>query len=220
MYTDQILCGEAASLLSSCQAESVDLVVTDPPYLVGYKDREGRTLLNDDNPQGVLPVYEQLFRVLKDNSYCISFYGWNAIAAFSQAWEQAGFRTIGHIVWPKSYTSKAGHMQYRHESAFVLAKGFPRKPDNPISDVQSWVYSGNRAHPTEKAVGILAPLIRSFSRPGDLVLDPFSGSGSTAVAAALNDRRYLAIELEERYCTLARKRLAGVATSAALTAAA
>lgn len=220
MYTDQILCGEAAALLSSCPAKRVDLVVTDPPYLVNYRDRTGRTLLNDDNPQGVLPVYEQLFRVLKDDSYCISFYGWNAIAAFSQTWEQAGFRTVGHIVWPKSYTSRAGHMRYQHESAFVLAKGFPRKPDDPISDVQPWAYSGNRAHPTEKAVSILAPLIRSFSKPGDLVLDPFSGSGSTAVAAALNGRRYLGIELEERYCALARRRLEGVANSAGLKTAA
>jgi site-specific DNA-methyltransferase (adenine-specific) len=77
--------------------------------------------------------------------------------------------------------------------------------------VQPWQYSGNRAHPTEKAVGILKPLIRAFSQRGDLVLDPFSGSGSTAVAAALTGRRYLAIELEARYCAVAKRRLQGVA---------
>jgi DNA modification methylase len=49
----------------------------------------------------------------------------------------------------------------------------------------------NRAHPTEKAVSILTPLIQAFSKRGDLVLDPFSGSGSTAVAAALSGRRYI-----------------------------
>jgi len=92
----------------------------------------------------------------------------------------------------------------------VLAKGWPPRPEQPISDVLEWEYSGNKRHPTEKAVSVIAPLVRGFSKPGDLVLDPFSGSGSTAVAAALNDRKYCGIELEERYCELAQTRLQGV----------
>ena len=126
------------------------------------------------------------------------------------AWRGAGFRVVGHIVWPKSYHSGARYLQYTHEQAYVLAKGRPSVPDKPIPDVQPWAYSGNRAHPTEKAVSVLAPLVRAFSQPGDLVCDPFSGSGSTAVAAALSGRRYLGIELEEHYCDHARNRLAGV----------
>ena len=81
---------------------------------------------------------------------------------------------------------------------------------HPISDVQSWIYSGNRSHPTEKSVEILKPLVEAFSQPGDLICDPFSGSGSTAVAAALLGRSYLGFEIEEKYCQLAEKRLAGV----------
>ena len=57
----------------------------------------------------------------------------------------------------------------------------------------------------------IEPIIQTFSRPGDLVLDPFSGPGSTLVAAALSGRSYLGIELESRYCQLAEKRLAGAA---------
>ena len=94
--------------------------------------------------------------------------------------------------------------------AFLLAKGNPNPPQNPLPDVQRWSYTGNKSHPTEKAVSIISPLIESFSKPGDLVLAPFSGSGTTAVAAALLGRRYLGIELERRYCELARRRLAGI----------
>lgn len=84
-------------------------------------------------------------------------------------------------------------------------------PTCPIEDVQPWEYTGNKSHPTEKAVSILTPLIEAFSFKGELVLDPFSGSGSTSVAAARSGRRYIGIELERKYCDLARKRLAGTA---------
>ena len=210
MHINQIICGEAAHTLSAFPSKSIDLAVADPPYLGRYRDRYGRTLANDDNPEAVLSVYDEIYRVLKPGSYCVTFYGWTAIAGFAGAWADAGFKTVGHIVWPKSYASRRSHTLYQHESAFVLAKGWPEKPDNPISDVQPWEYSGNKEHPTEKAVSVIAPLVRSFSKPGDLVLDPFSGSGTTAVAAALNGRDYIGIELEQKYCDLARRRLAGV----------
>lgn len=147
---------------------------------------------------------------MKPDSYCISFYGWNAVAEFSDAWVKAGFKIVGQIVWPKSYASSSGHTRYHHESAYVLVKGYPPKPLDPISDVQKWQYSGNTHHPTEKAVSVLTPLVRAFSKPGDIVLDPFAGSGSTAVAAALSNRQYIGIELEQRYCKLAQARLRGV----------
>jgi len=97
----------------------------------------------------------------------------------------------------------------RHEQAYLLAKGNPPRPTMPLDDVRPWIYTGNRLHPTEKAVGILTPLIESFSQPGDLVLDPFAGSGSTCVAAALSNRRTIGIELDQRYAAPAQKRLDG-----------
>jgi site-specific DNA-methyltransferase (adenine-specific) len=207
--TNRIIHGEAAAQLSQMPNQCIDLIITDPPYLVGYRDRFGRTVANDQNPDGVLPAFPEMARVLRDNRYMILFCGWRAIDQFSAAWTQAGLRAVGQIFWSKNYTSSTWHTECRHESAWLLAKGFPAKPADPISDVQEWSYTGNRAHPTEKSVDILAPLVRAYSKPGDVVLDPFSGSGSTSVAAALNGRRYIEIELEESYCQYARHRLAG-----------
>lgn len=209
MQKNQIIHGEAANELSKMASGSVDLVVTDPPYLVNYKDRTGRTLKNDNDADGVLPVFEPMAQVLKYNAYCICFCGWSALPKFTAAWEAAGFRIVGQIVWKKRYASRKGYTEYRHETAYVLAKGNPAKPACPISDVQDWVYSGNKRHPTEKAVEVIAPLIRCFSKSGDLVLDPFSGSGSTSVAAVLNDREFIGIELEEAHCETARGRVGG-----------
>ena len=149
--------------------------------------------------------------MLKPDTFCISFYGWNRVDAFFHAWKRAGFTPVGHIVWRKNYASSTGFLKACHEQAYVLAKGRPAKPASPPDNVRPWEYTGNRAHPTEKAVSILEPLVQTFSRPGGLVLDSFSGSGSTLVAAALSGRSYLGIELESRYCQLAEKRLAGAA---------
>jgi site-specific DNA-methyltransferase (adenine-specific) len=119
------------------------------------------------------------------------------------------FRRSAYIVWHKSYASSVRFFRYRHKQAYVLAKGRPSLPAEPLSDVQPWIYSGNRSHPTEKAVGILKPLIEAFTKTGQVVLDPFAGSGST-LAAALAGRSYIGVELEAKYCELIERRLAGV----------
>lgn len=209
---NKIICGEAAPILKTFEAESVNLVVTDAPYLCNYKDRSGRQVKNDtvDSEAAVLSVIPEIYRVLKPDSYFVLFCGWLAIPQFSNAWAQAGFGVGGQIVWPKQYASSARHLECRQESAWVLTKGRPRLRGQVLPDVMEWTYSGNRFHPTEKAVEIIKPLVRSFSKQGDVVLDPFLGSGTTAVAAALTDRQYIGVELEARYCALAERRLAGV----------
>lgn len=208
--TNEIISGDAIGLASQIPDTTLDAVITDPPYGVRYKDRSGRQVRNDDDISAILPVFGELYRALKPGTFCISFYGWNKADSFMQAWRNAGFRIAGHLVWTKDYASNQGYVRYSHEQAYILTKGRPERPVHPISDVQSWIYSGNRSHPTEKSVEILKPLVEAFSQPGDLICDPFSGSGSTAVAAALLGRSYLGFEIEEKYCQLAEKRLAGV----------
>lgn len=205
---NKILQGDCTRVLRQLPNEHVDLIVTDPPYGVRYQDRFGRTVANDDDPSRILGAFTDLYRVLKPDSLCISFYGWGLVDDFFRAWRSAGFRPVGHIVWMKDYASRERFLRYRHESAYLLAKGRPALPRKPLDDIQPWVYSGNNDHPTQKAVRILTPLIETFSERGQLVLDPFAGSGSTLVAALITGRRYLGIELEQKYCALMRERLA------------
>jgi DNA modification methylase len=208
---NQVLQGDCTRVLRQLPDDCVDLIVTDPPYGVRYQDRFGRTIANDDDPSRILGAFTDLYRVLKPDSLCISFYGWGLVDDFFRAWRTAGFRPVGHIVWVKEYASRARFLRYRHEQAFLLAKGRPALPAAPLDDIQPWVYSGNTDHPTQKSVRILTPLIETFTRRGALVLDPFAGSGSTLVAALITGRRYLGIELEQKYCVLARDRLAYLA---------
>jgi site-specific DNA-methyltransferase (adenine-specific) len=198
--------GDCIDLLKRFPENAVDLIVTDPPYIVNYRSRDGRGIINDDSDAWLKPAFEQLYRVLKPDSMCISFYGWNMIDRFMTEWKNAGFTPVGHIVFQKRYTSNSRFLKYQHESAFLLAKGRPPIPQHPMPDVQPWTYTGNRLHPTEKPVPVLTQLIQSFSRPGDIVLDPFMGSGSTIAAAQSIGRRSIGIELDRQYFDIAAKR--------------
>jgi site-specific DNA-methyltransferase (adenine-specific) len=80
-------------------------------------------------------------------------------------------------------------------------------PEKPISDVIEFNYTANTLHPTQKSVLALSPIIATFSKPGDLVLDPFCGSGSTLEAARKLGRDWLGIELNRGYHAVAMRRL-------------
>jgi hypothetical protein len=80
-----------------------------------------------------------------------------------------------------------GYTKAHHKVAYLLAKGVPPKPVNPIPDILRWKYTGNKIHPTPKPVSVLLRLVNAFSAPGAVVLDPFCGSGSSLVAAGWPD---------------------------------
>lgn len=194
----------------STENNGIDFILTDPPYLVGFRDRQGRTIAGDKTDEWLQPACNEMYRVLKKDALMVSFYGWNRVDRFMAAWKNAGFSVVGHLVFTKNYTSKAAYVGYRHECAYVLAKGRPALPQKPLPDVLGWKYSGNRHHPTEKPVTSLQPLIESFTHPNAIVLDPFAGSGSTCVAALQSGRRYIGIELLEQYHRAGQQRLAAV----------
>jgi hypothetical protein len=113
---------------------------------------------------------------------------------------------------PQQYSSKSRFFHYQHEQAYLLAKGRPPMPKQPLSDGVAMPYSGNKLHPTQKPVTALFPLICTFTLPGELVLDPFAGSGSTCAAALLANRRFIGTELDDVYCEAATARIVRVQT--------
>jgi adenine-specific DNA-methyltransferase len=156
------------------------------------------------------PVFAEIYRVLADDTFAVSFYGWPHADRFITAWRAAGFRIVGHFAFPKRYTPKTLLVRYQHECAYLLAKGTPKEPAYVIGDVIDWTYSGNHPHPTQKPLGVLMPLVEAFSAPGGLVLDPFAGSGSSLAAARLLGRAWLGIDCDAGYHAIARERLENV----------
>jgi len=206
-YINRIIHGDCIAVMKTMPAESVDLIATDPPYLVRYQSRDGRSIVNDENSEWLVPAYSEMYRVLKNNRFLVSFYSWNKVDYFFSAWKQAGFRVVGHLVWVKNYHSNERFVRYSHEAAYLLAKGEPEKPQTALRDVLDWTYTGDELHPTQKPVMALLPVILAFSKVGDIVLDPFSGSGTTAVAARSLGRRFIGIELDKTYAGISEERL-------------
>ncbi len=170
-----ILHGDCVTLMDTLPANSVDFILTDPPYLVNYRPRSGQSIANDNGNDWLQPAANGMYRVLKPDALCVSFYGWPHADLFMAAWRKAGFRPVGHITFVKRYASSRGYLRGQHEMAYLLAKGRPPKPKRPISDVIEFAYTGNVHAPDAKAHRCLAPLDRVLHASRRFGVRPVSG---------------------------------------------
>jgi site-specific DNA-methyltransferase (adenine-specific) len=193
---------------------SIDLAMSDAPYLIGYESRfanKFRPIANDKNGHGVISEYlVQCHRVLKQNSAAYLFASWHHIDFFKQEFEKH-FRLKNILVWNKNVHGVGdltGAFAPKHELILFGHKGRSllrgkRSPD--VIDCAK--VSGKRTHPTEKPVELVKKLVLASTDPGQVVLDGFAGTGATAVAALETGRRFIGFELEKDYVTIANRRL-------------
>jgi site-specific DNA-methyltransferase (adenine-specific) len=202
--------GDCRAVLPSLESGSVDLVVTDPPYLVNFTGRfdgKHKAIAGDDDSGWVLPVFAELWRVMKDDSFAVTFYGWPHADVFVGAFKEVGFRLVSHLVFVKNVWGLGRFSRGQHEVAYLLAKGRPAVPKRGISDVIDWEREQNAFHPNQKPVAALVPLLLTYAEKGQTVLDPFMGSGSTLLAARQCGNPAIGIEIEPRYCDFAARRM-------------
>jgi adenine-specific DNA-methyltransferase len=202
--------GDCREILPQFPPETFDLILTDPPYLVSYSGRWGSDwtpIEGDSDTSWVVPVYSDLFRVLNRDSLCLTFYGWPQAETFLSAWRLVGFRAVSVFVLVKRRMGLGYFTRAQHEQAYLLAKGRPPKPVVALSDVLDWNAPSFPLHPNQKPLGAVTQLLAAFSNDSSVVLDPFSGSGTTLVAAKACARKAVGIEIEERFCEIAAVRL-------------
>lgn len=198
-------------MLPELQAESVDFVLTDPPYLVGYRGRwdgDRRIIVGDEDPAWLAPAFSEIFRVMKKDTFCVSFYGWPHADVFVGLWKSLGFRLVSHLAFVKNVWGLGRFTRGQHETAYLLAKGHPCIPESPISDTIEWEREQDAFHPNQKPVAALYPLVAAYAPEQGIVLDPFMGSGSSLRAAKDFGLAAVGIEIEERYCRYAANRMA------------
>ena len=210
--------------------DSVDLVLSDPPYGVdvdltetfGATDVEHRgSLANDGYEEAVSlwrAVVPELKRVLAEDGHLYAFASWKTFDDFRDVLQEAGFEVVNCIIWLKSTPNNqtafgSGNVRYGYQHEFVLYAvhdtSTARPLDRTLSDTILHKHSSqDNEHPTEKPVGLLETFIEQSSTRDDVVLDPFLGSGSTAVAAIRNERDCIGFELdEENYRQVIERRI-------------
>lgn len=214
-YIDDIYKGDCIKGMERIEDSSIDLIVTDPPYLMNYrsnrrvKQEKFKHIVNDKGAHGLISKYiEECYRILKDNTAIYMFCSWHHIDFFKQEFEKH-FKLKNLIVWNKnnhgSGDLKAAYAP-KHELILYGHKGRSLFRDKRISDVIDCakIPSKKLKHPTEKPIELLEVFIRNNSDEGDIVFDGFAGSGSTLVAAKKNNRRFIGFELEEEYIDVAK----------------
>ena len=216
--------------LKRIPSNSVSLVLTDPPYEISRETNFGagepsgrdtdrfRVSMSfgewDEQFDGLDEVIRECYRVLKNNGTIICFYDIWKITALKQYYEQAGFKQLRFIEWlktnPVPLNSKINYLTNSREIAVVGVKRgkptFHSEYDNGLYNCPICQDKG-RFHPTQKPLSLIEKLIIKHSNEGDTVLDCFSGSGTTAVAAYRNGRNFRGCEIFGEYYTKSIQRL-------------
>ncbi len=206
---NQIICGDALHVIRRLPDKSVDLVVTDPPYgdNIGY-GVHSRTIAGNEHPLIGLSVMAECYRVLKANASAYMFCGARHLGflrTFFQTYTKYSIRDV--LIWDKMIRGQGHGFRRQYECILALEKGKPRYRSPGLPNVLRFQRVRAIRHPHEKPVELIEALIRQSSDEGNVVLDPFVGSGTITVAAKRIDRRYIGIELDPTYAQISEERL-------------
>jgi len=235
MELNKIECMDCLEYLKEIPDNFVDLIVTDPPYNVSQKSNIQYQELNITKNFGAwdfdfdpLPVLKELKRVLKPTGQIYVFCSTKQISIYMSVFEKDWFlRNL--LVWNKTNPApRLSKTNFLFANEYIIyainEKGMPSKStfnffkQNEMHNIfiTSSLQGKERLkgpdrksiHPTQKPLSILKKLIEISSNKGDIVLDPFMGVGSTAVACKELERNFLGCELNKTYIQYLIKRLA------------
>ena len=213
--------GDCLKLMKDIPDGSVDLVLTDPPYLCNYsrhdsKSRFSNKIANDENNcanKNMIEKYlHECYRIMKDNTAIYCFCNYKKIDFFKQQIEKAGFHLKNIIIWDKQKNGMGDlstTFGYSYEFIIFASKGQPKIRGKRISDVWQFprVKPKEQTHQNQKPVDLLKQAIEKSSDEGAVVFDGFMGSGSTGVACVNTNRRFIGIELDDKYFEIAKQRI-------------
>lgn len=208
-------------LLNKLPNESIDLVVTDPPYkTITGGDSNGA---NSERPKGMLQGNRKLFkhqkmkisdwmsevyRVLKEGTHCYIFTNSLNMLEMLQESKKVGFKLHNILVWEKNNCTPSQYYMKNCEYVLFLRKGKAKWINNIGGSKTVHKFDniiGNKKHPCEKPVDILKYYINNSSKENDIVLDPFCGCGSTLNACKELNRNYIGYEIDEEYYNIANE---------------
>jgi site-specific DNA-methyltransferase (adenine-specific) len=210
---------DAVAFLRGLPSESVDLVVTDPAYESLEKHRAVGTTTRLKVSQGssnpwfhIFPnarfaeLFSEVYRVLKRDTHFYLMCDQETAFIAKPIAEEVGFKFWKPLVWDKKSIGMGYHYRARYEFILFFEKGKRRLANLGTADVLE-VPRVRGGYPAEKPSALSQILIEQSSAAGDLVVDPFMGSGSSGVAALTVGRRYAGNDVSDDSLKLARERL-------------
>ena len=213
--------GDCLEIMGGIKDKSVDLIVTDPPYLMDYQSNRRKKedrfdkIKNDKGNYMLIQDYlEECHRIMKDNTAIYCFCSWHNIDFFKNEFEKH-FKLKNILVWNKNNHGTGdlkGSYAPKHEFILFGHKGRTLLREKRIADVIDCpkISSNKLTHPTEKPQDLLEIFIKQSSDVGSIIFDGFMGTGSCGIAAKKLNRKFVGIELDEKYFNIAKDRLENI----------
>jgi len=214
-----LYCGDCLEIIKEFPKESADLILTDPPY--GVNSNETNGIDYKDEFYDVCKVSKELFRVLKNNTRAYVFTAQKTFINVVKGFEKNGFELHQTLIWFKpnlaggtkkkvyDFTSVYEQILNFHKGKPVRIKrvdGFNNFDVLRYTQPQSNFKTDKRYHIHQKPLKLIGHLVVVSTNEYDLILDPFAGVGTTLVACEKLNRRWIGIEINEKYCEIAKKR--------------
>lgn len=217
--TFHLTTGDAVAWLRSLPSESIDLVITDPPYeslekhrAIGTTTRLKHSKASSNDWFAIFPnarfpeLFTEIYRVLRRNRHFYLFCDPETMFVAKPLAEAAGFKFWKPLVWDKRAIGMGYHYRARYECVLFFEKGKRKLADLGIADIieAKRIVGG---YPAEKPTAVSDVLIRQSTERGELVIDPFMGSGSVGVAAVSCGRNFAGNDLCAEAVAITESRL-------------
>ena len=221
---NQIWHGDCLDFMKLIPDKSIDLIVTDPPYGLNFRSHwpmatKKKDFIQNDKPEDLEPLIQkvipELIRIMSDNAEIYWFCGGGGGGSPILAWAWLAFKKLepqirvkNLIVWDKEFVGLGWDWRFQYETIFQLVKGKGIKNnDTSASNLirAKKIIPQFGEHPTPKSIEIIAEILKR--KPSQFVLDRFCGGGSTLEAAKQFDRKFIGIEIVQKYCKIAEDRL-------------
>lgn len=213
---------DAVTWLRSLPPESVDLVVTDPAYeslekyrAIGTTTRLKHSKSSSNDWFAIFPnarfreLFDALYRTMRRNAHLYLFCDAETMFVAKPVAEAAGFKFWKPLIWDKRTLGMGYHYRARYECILFFEKGKRRLKNLGVTDIIE-APRVHRGYPTEKPVSVAEVLVSQSSAPGELVIDPFMGSGAFGIAAVQAGRHFHGNDVCNAAVRVARRRLVSV----------
>lgn len=232
-YINKIICGDTLSVMKKIPDESVDLVVTSPPYNLknstgnGMKDgrggkwanaalQNGYSHYNDNMPHEEYVSWQrkclkEMLRIISEDGAIFYNHKWRVQAGLLQDRQDIvkGFPVRQIIIWRRKggLNFNAGYFLPTYEVIYLITKSKFKlaAKANAKGDIWEFTQEMNNKHPAAFPVKLIDQIISSTT--SKIVLDPFMGSGTTAISALKHDRKFIGIDISPDYCKMAEERI-------------